>query len=263
MHIEVAESLHTHSFINALRRFIARRGQVKSIYCDRGSNFVGAEKELRLAMKDWDQSCIHSTLLLKKIEWHFNPPQASHFGGVWERQIRTIRKVLNGVMKEQMLTDESLNTLMCEVEAVINSRPLTNISDDCSDPNPLTPNHLLTMREGPYVVGEMNSKDMYCKRRWRHIQYLADLFWKRWKQAYLLSLQERQKWHTKDRNLSVGDVVLVTDEGSPRCHWPLGRVCKVKVSQDGLVRSVTLKRGNAFVDRPISKLVLMCKDDSV
>ncbi|XP_050687009.1 uncharacterized protein LOC126980771 [Eriocheir sinensis] len=204
VHIEVVESLSTDSFSNALRRFMARRGQVKSIYCDRGTNFVGAERELREAIKDWNQSRMHGTLFLKNVDWKLNPPHASHFGGAWERQIRTVRKVLNGVMKEQTMTDEGLTTLMCEVEAVINSRPLSNISDDCDDPKPLTPNHLLTLREGPYIFGNMTSKDMYCKRRWRHIQYLADLFWKRWRHECLLTLQERQKWHVKGRSLSVG-----------------------------------------------------------
>lgn len=127
----------------------------------------------------------------------------------------------------------------------------------------MTPNHLLTLREGPYIVGDMTSKDMYCKRRWRHIQYLADLFWKRWRHEYLLTLQERQKWHVKGRNLSVGDVVLIIDENVPRCHWPLGRVDHVKLSQDGLVRSVTLKCGNSVLNRPVSKLILLYENDSI
>lgn len=107
-------------------------------------------------------------------------------------------------------------------EAVISSRPLSNISGDCNDPKPLTPNHLLTLRDGPHDVGEMTSKDMYCKKRWRHIQYLADLFWKRRKHAYLLTLQERQKWHAKGRSLSVGNIVLLVNESVPKCQWPLG-----------------------------------------
>lgn len=261
IHIEVAESLSTDSFINALRRFIARRGQVKSIRCDRGTNFIGAERELKESVNTWNQATISETLLHRNIDWIFNTPHASHHGGVWERQIRTVRKVLNAVMKEQVLTDEGLNTLMCEVEAVINSRPLTNNSSDQQDPEPLTPNHLLIMRSSPLVVGKMEQTDMYCKKRWKQVQYLADIFWKRWLHEYLLTLQERQKWHVTGRNLQVGDVVLMMDENSPRCHWPVARVDAVKTGHDGLVRSVTVKRGKSVFDRPLSKLILLCKND--
>lgn len=262
IHIEVAESLTTDSFINALRRFMSRRGQVQSIRCDRGTNFVGAERELREAMKAWNQAAISETLLQKNIDWIFNTPHASHHGGVWERQIRTVRKVLNAVTKEQVLTDEGLSTLMCEVEAIINSRPLTNCSSDHLDLEPLTPNHLLIMRSSPLVVGKMDQTDMYCRKRWKQVQYLADVFWKRWLHEYLLTLQERQKWHVTSKNLQVGDVVLMMEENSPRCHWPLGRVDAVKMGRDGLVRSVTVKRGKSVFDRPLSKLVLLCRSDN-
>lgn len=116
------------------------------------------------------------SLLRKSIDWHFNPPYSSHFGGIWERQIRTVRKVLNGIMKEQTLNDDGLNTLMCEVESIINSRPLTTVSSDSQSCIPLTPNHLLTFRNSSFAIGEFNSRDLYCKKLWRHVQYLADLF---------------------------------------------------------------------------------------
>ena len=89
---------------------------------DRG-NFVSAEKELRNCDKDWNQDKIHQLLLLRDIKWIFNPPKASHHGGIWERYIRTVRKVMQALLQEQMLNDESLHTLMCEVESIINGRP--------------------------------------------------------------------------------------------------------------------------------------------
>ena len=96
----------------------------------------------------------------------------------------------------------------------------------------------------PCVVGKMAQTDMYCRKRWRQVQYLADIFWMRWLHEYLLTLQERQKWHITSRNLQVGDVVLMMEENSPRCHWPVGRVDAVKMGRDGLLRSVTVRRGN-------------------
>lgn len=262
IHIEVADSMSTDSFINALRRFIARRGQVKVIRCDRGTNFVSGERELREAINEWNQALLHQTLLAKGIDWYFNPPHASHFGGIWERQIRTVRKILVAVLKEQTLTDDSLVTLMCEIEAVINSRPLTTVSSDYQDLIPLTPNNLLTIKGDSMIVGKFDSSDVYCKRRWRHVQYLADVFWSRWRREYLSGLQIRQKWNTQKSNLKIDDVVIVVDEASPRCHWSLGRVVKVNTDTDGLVRSATVKCGVTLMERPLSKLVLLCESET-
>ena len=114
VHLEISHSLDTDSFSLALRRFIARRGQVKEIRSDNGTNFTGAEKELRVMISSWNQAKIHDTLLQKGIKWVFNPPAASHHGGVWERLIRSTRKILGALTKEQVLDDECLQTLLCE-----------------------------------------------------------------------------------------------------------------------------------------------------
>ena len=258
VHIEVAHSLDTDSFIQALRRFIARRGQVKEMRSDNGTNFVGAQRELRDAIQGWNQKQIHDTLLQKNIKWLFNSPSASHHGGVWERCIRSVRKVFNAVLKEQTLTDESLQTLMCEVEAVINSRPLTTVSSDPKDLEPLTPNHLLQLREPSTVPpGEFSQSDIYSRKRWRQVQYLSDVFWRRWIREYLPCLQERQKWFHQQRNVSVGDIVLVVDEHSPRKSWSLGRVVEVYPDTGGFVRSVKLVTRSSTLVRPISKLCLV------
>ena len=120
IHLEVASSLDTGSFVNALRRFIARRGQPEMIRSGNGGNFVKGEKELRKAVKEWNQSQIHDFLLQKNIKWVFNPPTGSHHGGAWERCIRTMRKVIKAVTNEQTLDDEGISSLMCEVEAIMN-----------------------------------------------------------------------------------------------------------------------------------------------
>ena len=258
VHIEVANSLDTVS-INALRRFISRRGQPKEMRSDNGGNFVRGEKELRDAVNSWNQSQIHDYLLQRNIKWTFNPPAGSHHGGAWERCIRTVRKVLRALTKEQVLDDEGLTTLMCEVEAIVNGRPITKVSDDPRDLEPLTPNHLLLLRAGPSVPpGTFSKQDCYSKRRWRQVQYLADVFWRRWVREYLPSLQERQKWHKQQRNFAVDDVVLVLDESKPRSSWPLARILEVYPNHhDGLVRSVKLKTSTSVLHRPVDKLVLL------
>ncbi|MCP4478563.1 MAG: transposase family protein, partial [Planctomycetaceae bacterium] len=232
IHIEVANSLDTVSFINALRRFISRRGQPELIRSDNGGNFVKGERELRIAVEEWNQAQIHNFLLQKNVKWIFNPPAGSHFGGVWERCIRSVRKVMKALMHEQTLDDESLTTLMCEVEAIVNGRPITKLSDDPNDSEPLTPNHLLLLRNGPAVPpGKFKKDDNYSHRRWRQVQYLANVFWRRWIKEYLPSLQQRQKWNNEQINLAENDIVLVLDERTPRSSWPLGRVVEVHTNR--------------------------------
>ena len=152
IHLETSNSLDTDSFINALRRFISRRGPIRQLRSDQGTNFVGARKELAQALSEMDQERIKAKLLEEQCDWFsfkMNVPAASHMGGVWERQIRTVRSVLSSLLNNngQQLDDESLRTLTCEAEAIVNSRPLTvtQISDPDS-PSPSTPNQLLTMK---------------------------------------------------------------------------------------------------------------------
>lgn len=259
IHLEVAQSMDTDSFLNSMRRFIARRGVPEVMRSDNGSNFVGGCKELREAISGWNKSQIHEFLLQRNVKWLFNPPSGSHFGGVWERCIRTVRKILVALMKEQPLDDEGLTTLMCEVESIVNGRPITKSSDDPSDSEALTPSHLLLLRSGPRLPpGVFRKEDGYSRRRWRQVQYLADVFWRRWIREYLPQLQERQKWTYPSRNFAVDDIVLVDDDRVPRSSWPLGRIISVrKNSTDEHVRSVTVKTRTSQYDRPVDKIVLL------
>ena len=257
VHIEMSHTLDTDSFIHALDRFIARRGEPKEIWSDNGSNFVGAHIELKKAVKEWNQDQISNHLLKREIDWHFNPPAASHMGGVWERQIRTIRKVLMSVISQQTLDDEALMTLLTVVEGIVNGRPITRLSDDPRDDKPLTPNHLLILRSGSTLpAGKFVHQDRF-RRRWKQVQYLADIYWKRWIAEYVPQLQERQKWLNPRRNVQVGDLVLVSQSTTPRNQWPLGLVIKTHEGSDNLVRSVEVKTASGTYERPISKLCLL------
>ena len=256
IHIEKLASLDSDSFVNALVRFTARRGNPERIYSDNGTNFVGANKEIGEAINHWN-STMQEHLLMKHIEWRFNPPSSSHMGGVWERQIRTVRKVMNVLLQNQVLDDERLDTLFCEIESVVNGRPLTPVSGDCNDLEPLTPNHLLLLRGCSQVVpGGYGEKDTY-RRRWRHVQFIADAFWKRWLKEYLPTLQPRQKWTDIKRNIAEGDIVLIMDEQVPRRTWPLARVMKTFPGNDGLVRSAEVKTRWTTLKRPIHKMCLL------
>lgn len=258
VHIEVLFSLDADAFLNALMRFIARRGTPNKIFSDRGTNFQRADKDLRAAMVTWaSHAKLGETLRRRDIEWSFHPPTASHMGGVWERQIRSIRKILSSIIGAQRLDDDRLHTLFCEVEATLNSRPITAAPGDASEPEALTPDHLLRVGAGVHLPLRDLSPGETFRRRWIHAQALADRFWKRWRAEYLHTLRMRQRRIEPTRNLQPGDLVLITDPYLPRNQWRLGRVTQVFPGADGLVRKVRLHTSSGSLTRPIVKLCLL------
>ena len=149
IHLEVARSLDTTSFLNAYRRFVKRRGPVRQLRSDRGTNFVGGDSELKKALEEMDKNRIKKELLKEDcdlLEFKMNVPHASHMGGLWERQIRSVRNVLEVLLDGhgRQLDEESLHTFFVETEAIVNSRPLT--SENTVDLTPLSPNNILTMK---------------------------------------------------------------------------------------------------------------------
>ena len=195
----------------------------------------------------------------QKCDWIFNPPHPSHFGGAWERQIGAARQILDAMfleLRSPQLTHELLVTLMADVTGIINSRLIA-----VDQPQPLTPNMLLTMKSRPILPppGVFTSVDLYSRRHWRRAQCLADQFWIRWKREYIQPKQKRTKWNEHRPNLKEGDVVIMTDP-TPRNGGPLGRVVQAIKSDDGKVREVKIaisKDGEKKVYyRPISELVL-------
>ena len=161
-------------------------------------------KEISNAISEWNHQKIDAYCLQHEVQWVFNHPTGSHHGGTWERCIRTVRKVLNAILNQEILDDEGLSTLLIEVESIINSRPITQVSEDPKDLEASSPSHLLLLRsEVPLTPGVFRKKDLYPKGRWRQVQYLADQFWKRWSKEYLRLLQTRSKWHQERKNLSI------------------------------------------------------------
>ena len=210
IHIELLETMDASSFLCALRRFFAVRGPALRLRCDRGTNFVGAKTEIDQALAEVDKESVARYLSEQGCKWLFNPPHASHFGGAWERQIGTIRRILDAMLLElgsSQLTHELQVTLMSEVAAIVNSRPITAIPSDIYEPHPLSPAMLLTQKTRPLgpLPGSFTARDLYARQRWRKVQFLADQFWTRWKREYVNNLQARKKWTQKRRNLAVGD----------------------------------------------------------
>ena len=240
VHIEITHGMSTDSFILALQRFAARRGQPKKMVSDNGSNFRGAHNELRRSLHAWSTARIEKFTSVRGIEWQFGPVATSHWGGVWERMIRSVRKILYTISKGQVLTDETLCTFMCEVERILNNRPLTIVDDDSESLRPLTPAMLLLRREDySECDGVLFSERL--QHGWKRAQAMACSFWKRWKAEYLPTLQLRHRWQLKERPMQVGDLVIMRDEATARNSWPLARVIKTHAGTDGEVRQVTIR----------------------
>ncbi|XP_064639582.1 uncharacterized protein LOC135494836 [Lineus longissimus] len=267
IHIETANSPSTDSFLNAYRRFVCRRGPVRLLRSDQGTNFVGAKSELAAALAEMDEDGVRRRLLLDGCDWikfEMNVPHSSHMGGVWERMIRSARNALSALLVTHgdRLDDEMLRTLMVEAEAIVNSRPLTCVDTNSPDtPEPLSPSQLLTIETRVIMPlpGNFQRNDIYCRRQWRRVQYLANEFWSRWRKEFLPTLQERRKWTKSWPSLAIGVIVLVIDDGVARCNWPMGRVLETFPGKDGLVRKARIQAGQSVLDRPVHKLILLLK----
>ncbi|XP_025204843.1 uncharacterized protein LOC112601423 [Melanaphis sacchari] len=253
VHLEIVSDLSTPAFLAALDRFVARRGLPSDIYSDCGTNFVGASKQLCKFFSDakvQDHLSSHFP-----CSWHFNPPSAPHFGGLWEAAVRSMKRLLVRVVGAHILTYEELTTVVCRIESVLNSRPLTPLSSDPGDLESLTPGHFLIGQPLLSVPeSDVLEAPSHLTSRWKLLHQCYQAFWKRWSSEYLNSLQLRSKWTSADTQLRVGDLVLIKDSSTP-LSWRLGRVVELLPGQDNVVRVVKLLTGQGPLVRPVVKLV--------
>ena len=255
VHLEIAYSLDTASFLNAFARMVARRGKPEVMMSDNGTNFTSAERELLDLVSTLDQTQIKEQVAHDGIQWRFNPPGGSHHGGIFEALIKSAKKALRAILGESRTTDEELVTAVVEVEGILNSRPLTYCSSDPNDEHVLTPNHFFYGQMGgqlaPRVIDDLAFNP---RNRWRFTQDLISKCWKRLMKEYLSALNTRNKWVEEKRNIAPDDVVLLVDPGNPRGHWPLGQIQEVFPGPDGKVRVVRVRTGGKDYVRPITKL---------
>ncbi|XP_035990660.1 uncharacterized protein LOC118562391 [Fundulus heteroclitus] len=191
VHLDLLESLDTNTFLMSLRRFISRRGKPFELLSDNGTNFTGGYRELREAFEAMGPQ-LKEQLAEQQIEFCFNPPSAPHFGGTWEREVRSVKTALKVVLKEQTVPEAVLRTVLVEVEGILNAKPLGYVSSDVADPDPITPSILLMGRyDASLPQAVYDPSNTLENRRWRHSQVLVDHFWSRFIRHYLPSLQER------------------------------------------------------------------------
>jgi hypothetical protein len=258
LHLELVSDLSTAAFLNALKRFCARRGRPQHIYSDNGTNFVGAartlEKQRREALQLYIDDDVIVNLSEMDITWHFNAPSWPTAGGLWEAAFKSLKHHLRRVLGDQKLTFEEFSALLTQIEGCLNSRPLVALTEDINNIGYLTPAHFLigeSILEPPLFV---EGNDMSFTTRWQLTEKMFKDFWKRWSSDYLQTLQTRSKWQYPTRNLEVDDVVLIKEDNIPPAKWALGRILETHPGADGRVRVVTLKTKTNIIKRPVPKL---------
>ncbi|XP_073955623.1 uncharacterized protein [Choristoneura fumiferana] len=247
VHAELATELTTEAFLAALRRFVARRGHCRRLVSDQGKNFVGASNILKRLTQD----AAHTS----EIRFEFNPPGSPHFSGLAESGIKAFKTHLSRVVGQQRLTYEEFYTVLTQVEALLNSRPLTPLSADPNDLSALTPGHFLTTEPLSLVPDEsLTDVQVSIQHRWKLLQKMHQDFWARWSQEYMHTLQQRTKWHDRQVALEKGALVLVLNEQTSPMKWPLGRIVDTHPGADGIVRVVTVRTACGLYKRPVVKL---------
>ncbi|XP_070171430.1 uncharacterized protein, partial [Polyergus mexicanus] len=238
VHLEYVDDYATNGFLSAFRRFASRRGLPSDMYSDNGTNFQGADRELnttfqRLVADPQIQDAIANV----NVKWHFIPPSAPHFGGLWEAGVKGLKFHLKRAIGSRTLSQIEFATLLCQIEACLNSRPISALHDDPNDFSALTPGHFLVGR--PLVSPpEESVLDIDSNRlsRWQQVRTILEQIWRSWSSDYLHTLQQRRKWQENKPELKINELVLLKNNLAPPSKWELARILDVHPGSDGHVR---------------------------
>ncbi|XP_058448639.1 uncharacterized protein LOC131428610 [Malaya genurostris] len=268
VHLELVADLTTQAFLAALKRFVARRGKPQLIMCDNATTFVGAKRELKelflLFNGQQFQDIVTKDAGNDSIEFRFIPPRTPNFGGLWEAQVKSFKNHFKKTIGLRTLNIDEMLTVLAQIEAILNSRPLTPVSSDPNDFEALTPGHFLVHRPLT-AIPEPNLQDIPTNRMsmWQRAQSLIQQMWKKWSTQYLSDLHNRTRWTKQRDNVAEGTMVLLKDENAPPQRWNLGRVVKVFYGTDGNIRVVSVRTKDGCFDRGISKLCVLPIRDNV
>ncbi|XP_072389428.1 uncharacterized protein [Diabrotica undecimpunctata] len=266
VHIELVSSLSTDSFLLCLKRFIARRGLPSLIYSDNATNFAGSKNELK-DLREFFKSPSFSNDMQNFaaqnfIEWKFIPPHSPHWGGIWEAAIKSAKYHIRRMIGNAYLVFEEFSTILSQIEAILNSRPICPLSNDPSDLQCLTPGH--------FLIG--SSLTSYPEKTLLHLpinrlnflqrcSQIQQSFWKRWSVEYLSQLHSRPKWSKVSQNIKINDLVLLRTDNCPPLKWPTARVLELFPGSDNHVRAVKIRTATGEAVRPITKLYLLPQFD--
>ena len=257
IHLEAVTTLSTSGFISAFDRFISRRGFSQEIYSDNGTQFVGADNEFKRILKELAPK-IGEFLSEKRIKWVFTTPLAPHAGGYYESGIKTMKHHLVRECGDRSFDYEQFSTFLCKVEAIINSRPLTPMSNDPDDISVLTPAHFLVGRS-LVAKPELNFLPVHTNRldKFNQLQQLQQKLWTSWYHDYLHHLQERPNEFRKLNEFHVGDLVLIMEPNLPSLKWLIGRITMLLPDKTGTVRRVRIKSSTGEKDRHVRYLCFL------
>lgn len=266
VHLEAVSDLTAEAFVASFRRFISRRGNVLKLYSDNGGNFVKAKSILELettqAITEFNEE-IKRELANLSTKFYFNPPAAPWFGGLWERNIGSVKHHFKRIIGERILSYEEMTTTIAQIEACLNSRPLCALNENPDDINVLTPGHFLigSAITAPVAPSLLDIKENRLNR-WQLCERLKQEFWKKWSDDYISSLQKRTKWQEREQNLKIGDLVLIKDEINPPLRWPLAKITQIFPGKDKLVRVVEVSTGTKRYKRAIGRLSKLPIEDN-
>lgn len=262
VHIDMVSDLTAVAFIACYERFVARRGRCAKMFSDNGTTFVGAYGAIRSAYDHWNTGETAKHLELKRTEWHFSSPAAPHQGGIYEAAVKSMKHHLVRVVSNKSLTYEQLVTLLSQIEAILNSRPMYPLTDDPGDMQALTPAHFLVGEPLvlPLPFDVPTQSNATGVKLWRERQTMLKNIWVRWENEFLTSLQQRKKWRKEKENFRIGQLVVIKSENHPPSQWALGRISQVFPGKDGLVRNVKIKTANGELLRAIQKVCIIPMD---
>ncbi|XP_070169700.1 uncharacterized protein [Polyergus mexicanus] len=256
VHLEYVDDYATNGFLSAFRRFASRRGLPSDMYSDNGTNFQGADRELNTTFQRLvADPPIQDAIANDNIKWHFIPPSAPHFGGLWEAGVKGLKFHLKRAIGSRTLSQIEFATLLCQIEACLNSRPISALHDDPNDFSALTPGHFLVGR--PLVSPpEESVLDIDSNRlsRWQQVRAILEQIWRSWSSDYLHTLQQRRKWRENEPELKINELVLLKNNLAPPSKWELARILDVHPGSDGHVRVVTLRTAKTTLKRPITQI---------
>ena len=238
---------------------MARRGRSHNIYSDNAACFKGANNALcelrKMLNSDTFQEETNNFLTTEGVRWHFIPPDSPHFGGLWEAGIKSMKHHMRRIIGNACINFEEMATILTQIEACLNSRPLCQILSDPNDPQALTPSHFLI--GGPLMAlpdADYSSVPMNKLSRWQFMQRCTQHLWKGWSRDYLHQLQQRHKWPTESNNIQRGTVVLIKDDHTPPLQWKLGVIEDVHYGGDELVRVADVRTQSGNFRRAVHKL---------
>ncbi|XP_037296045.1 uncharacterized protein LOC119188381 isoform X4 [Manduca sexta] len=254
VHLELVSDLSTDAYLLALKRFISRRGKPSDIYSDNGRNFVGLMTEFTKFISTCSADIVEYATT-QNINFKFIPPYSPHFGGLWEAGVKSCKHHLLRSLGNSHLTFEELTTLLSQIEAILNSRPLSPMSSDPSDFEPLSPGHFLIGRPvtAPAVADYIDTPTLNLNR-YQRIEKTRQHFWARWVREYISEMQIRTKWKTKKPDLKPNTLVVLKQDNIPPLKWSFGRILYTVPGKDGVSRTAVIKTASGIVRRSFSTI---------